>query len=137
VVVNNGVGGVDDTQEAVDDSLQGSATNYAYATQSMMDALYPAGADGLPDAGFFPANDFHPDVQLAFRNNRNGHNARRILANGESYTFSTGSEHLSDFHVFMEVKHEENPVRAAVHFASFLIGLVLMLVIRQVFHHGD
>jgi len=101
VVVNNGAGGMDNTQEAMDDSLQGAPTNYAYVTQSAAEERFPADPEGLPDDGFFPANGFHPDVQLPYRNNDNGHNARRIMANGETYTIRTGSESFSDVHLFM------------------------------------
>lgn len=101
VVVNNGAGGLDPTQEAVDDSMQGVYANYAYVTQSAAEEAYPADPDGLPDDGFFPANDDHPDVRLWYRNNRNGYNARRIMANGESYTIDTGGEKLSQLHLFM------------------------------------
>jgi hypothetical protein len=101
LVVNNGAGGVDNTQEAMDDSLQGAPTNYAYLTQSAAAERYPTDPDGLPDDGFFPASSFHPDVQLAYRNNRNGHNARRIMTNGEAYEISTGSERFSEIHLFM------------------------------------
>ncbi len=123
VVVNNGAGGIDDTQEAVDDSLQGSSTNYAYVTQSVMEAMYPADADGLPDDGFFPANDFHPDVRLAFRNDKNGHNAHRILTNGESYTFSTNSEHFSDLHLFMAAGQGDVGVTIELTYSSFNVVL--------------
>jgi zinc and cadmium transporter len=34
-----------------------------------------------------------------------------------------------------EVKHEESPARAGVHFLSFLLGLSLLLFIRVLFHH--
>jgi len=55
----------------------------------------------LPDNGFFPANDDHPDVPLWYRNNNNGDNARRIMANGESYPVDTGGEKFSQLHLFM------------------------------------
>jgi hypothetical protein len=101
VVVNNGTGALDDTQESVDDTTQGIYANYAYVTQSAAQEVYPADPDGLPDDAFFPANDDHPDVQLAYRNNSDGYNARRIMANNESYSIDTGGEKFSELHVFM------------------------------------
>jgi hypothetical protein len=132
VVVNNRAGGIDNTQEAVDDSLQGAATNYAYATQSAMETINPALADGLPDDGFFPASDFHPDVQLSFSNDKNGRNARRILTNGESYTFSTGAEHLSDFHIFVAAGQGDVAITIEFTYSSF--GKVFSVIVPDWFN---
>jgi hypothetical protein len=76
VILNNGSGGYDPTQDAIDGS------NYVALTQGVASALGGSSAVGLPNDGSFAANASHPAVQLAYRNDDNGNNAARVLATG-------------------------------------------------------
>ena len=60
----------------------------------------PTTGNGLPDDGFFPANAFHPDVQLDYRNADNGDNIRQ-LGTAESFTVSqVAGFSFSQLHLF-------------------------------------
>ncbi len=106
VVVNNGAPGpaFDPSQESI--GLNTLATNnFCFMSQSV--AVASAGAltpNGLPDSAFFAANGFHPDVQLAFRNNQDyttGTNARRITSLTESFFFDVTPAIYSFVHLYL------------------------------------
>ncbi|WP_287627159.1 MULTISPECIES: Ig-like domain-containing protein [unclassified Microcystis] len=51
-----------------------------YGNPDGYQATYPAAVHGLPDDGFFPANTYHPEIQLGYNNADDGNNA--VLLNG-------------------------------------------------------
>lgn len=75
VVVNTSGTGLDTTQNSIDSS------DYCLLTQSAAEFLLGSLGNGLPDDGFFAANNFHPDVQLVYSNTSDGLNAIRISGN--------------------------------------------------------
>src|SRR6516165_2172772 len=111
VVVNKPANSpVDTTQSPVDRNNGNGNGNWAFLTQSAANALHPPGAtpDGLPDNGFFAANSFHPDVQLAVNNESNGINARRADIDGLvlpvsqfGFTLAVPANTYQEIHVFM------------------------------------
>ena len=100
IIANNGTGVLDPTQVAADDSTSGVA-NTILVTQGAAEELNPSDPDGLPNDGFFPADTLHPDVQLAYRNDDDGPNARRLLDNGNSLMFDVPSDRYDELHIFM------------------------------------
>ena len=79
VVVNDGSGFNDPTQDPIDSGFD-LTQNFCFPTQSVANAaaVPPQTPDGLPDSAFFPANAFHPDVQLSWSNDDDGLNAWRL-----------------------------------------------------------
>jgi hypothetical protein len=79
VVLNDGTGVLDPTQQPIDQGLVASG-NFCFMTRSVAEAtaVAPQTPDGLPDDAFFAAGAFHPDVQLAWDNADDGLNAWRL-----------------------------------------------------------
>ncbi len=112
VIVNRRRGGTDITQSPID-SPAFAQTNFSLLTQSAAEAFLPASPDGLPDDGFFPANSFHPNVQLNYRNGDSGNNARRLSRPGQFFVpvpsgayddihlFATSGQGASEFQVLL------------------------------------
>ena len=100
IIANNGTGVLDPTQVAADDSTSG-VSNTILLTQGAAEELNPSDPDGLPNDGFFPADTLHPDVRLAYRNDNDGPNARRVFDNGDSFMFDVPSDRYEELHMFM------------------------------------
>ncbi|MEH2406818.1 MAG: putative Ig domain-containing protein [Nostoc sp.] len=49
--------------------------------------------NGLPDNGLFSATNFHPDIQLSYRNSDNGYNAHLIKTSTGSFTFNVSGQY--------------------------------------------
>lgn len=81
LVVNDGSGMNDPTQDAVDLGLIPTG-NYCFMTQSVADAaaIVPQTPDGLPDDAFFASAGLHPDVHLSWSNDDDGLNAWRLAS---------------------------------------------------------
>ncbi|MFM6614820.1 MAG: DUF4347 domain-containing protein, partial [Microcystis panniformis] len=83
----------DSNQDSIDLSYN------IFLTQSDAQAGIPNDANGLPDNGFFPANQFHPDIQLSYRNSDNGANARYLDTNGSSFTVAANGKTYKELHL--------------------------------------
>ncbi|MEH2314295.1 MAG: DUF4347 domain-containing protein [Nostoc sp.] len=86
-IVNRTGGVTDTTQTAVD------ATNRALITQSFATFANSTLGNGLPDNGLFSATNFHPDIQLSYRNSDNGYNAHLIKTSTGSFTFNVSGQY--------------------------------------------
>ncbi|HEV3062791.1 MAG TPA: putative Ig domain-containing protein, partial [Vicinamibacterales bacterium] len=117
VIITKPAGGAVDTdQTSVDRNISGG--DWSMFTQSAASALKPASdpvATGLPDNGFFPANAFHPDVQLSFNNQTDGNNVRRADVDGLvapvsqfAFTLNVPQNNYTDLHVFLTSGHGQS-----------------------------
>ena len=86
-IVNRTGGVTDTTQTAVD------ATNRALITQSFATFADSTLGNGLPDNGLFSATNFHPDIQLSYKNSDNGYNAHLIKTSTGSFTFNVSGQY--------------------------------------------
>jgi hypothetical protein len=91
VIVNQNNGVTDTTQDGIDKS------NSNLITQSF--AATTAGGIGLPDNGLFAANNFHPEIQLQYRNTDNGNNVRLIKTTTGSFDFQVQQNTYSEVHI--------------------------------------
>jgi hypothetical protein len=105
VIVNGNTSGLDPTQDPVDN------VSYSLATQKAMESTCSFVPKGLPNDGLFPANSKHPLVQLAYRNNRNGMNARRSEA-GDAFTVLVPQAKYQKVHLFMTSGDDPSDVKA-------------------------
>jgi hypothetical protein len=99
VVLNDGTGVLDPTQDPIDLGILGS-DNFCFPTQSVAVRLNPASPDGLPDDAFFPADAFHPDVRLSWNNADDGLNARRIAAMPDLFTLPVPPAAYTEVHLY-------------------------------------
>ena len=90
-IVNRNNGVTDTTQDGIDKS------NSNLITQSF--AATTAGGIGLPDNGWFAANNFHPEIQLQYRNTDNGNNIRLIKTTTGSFDFQVQENTYSEVHI--------------------------------------
>ncbi|MFN5064402.1 MAG: calcium-binding protein, partial [Aphanizomenon sp.] len=81
----------DTTQDGID------IGNNNLITQSF--AATTAGGIGLPDNGLFAANNFHPEIQLQYRNTDNGNNVRLITTTTDSFDFQVEKNTYSQVHI--------------------------------------
>lgn len=100
LVVNDGTGVLDPTQDPID---LGTFTtdNFCFPTASA--ALRLAGVatpDGVPDDALFPADAYHPDVQLWWRNDDDGRNGRRTAAAIDRFTLDVPVARYTELHLF-------------------------------------
>jgi len=109
-IVNN-AGTVDTTQTSID--LQ----NNALLTQAFAVGVGPATANGLPNDGFFAANTFHPDIQLAYRNSDDGNNAR-LLTSAGSFTFNVPANNYKDIHLAVTSTQGNSDVRLTLNYSD-------------------
>ena len=86
-IVNRTGGVTDTTQTAID------AGNKALITQSFATSADSTLGNGLPDNGLFSATNFHPDIQLSYRNSDNGNNAHLIKTSTGSFTFNVSGQY--------------------------------------------
>ncbi|HCQ21199.1 MAG: hypothetical protein AN481_13110 [Aphanizomenon flos-aquae LD13] len=91
VIVNQNNGVTDTTQDGID------MGNNNLITQSF--AATTAGGIGLPDNGLFAANNFHPEIQLQYRNTDNGNNVRLITTTTDSFDFQVEKNTYSQVHI--------------------------------------
>jgi hypothetical protein len=70
-------------------------------TQSAAAARFPSDPDGLPDHGLFAATQFHPEVQLAYDNDRNGLNAGQLHTDSEFLSFAVPVGRYTELHLFL------------------------------------
>jgi len=85
------------TSDTVQDPI--NTLQQDYVTQSVATAVAAANGKGLPDNGFFPANAFHPAIQLAYRNTDNGNNAWVATSNGQGVNLDIPDAKYSEIHV--------------------------------------
>ncbi|WP_334797850.1 putative Ig domain-containing protein [Nostoc sp.] len=62
-------------------------------TQSFATFANSTLGNGLPDNGLFSATNFHPDIQLSYRNSDNGYNAHLIKTSTGSFTFNVSGQY--------------------------------------------
>ncbi|MCT7961168.1 Ig-like domain-containing protein [Laspinema sp. D1] len=93
VIVNRSQNTTDSYQEGM------SIHQETLVTQSFATFKVGRKGNGLPDNGFFPANTYHPDVQLEYRNSNNNENAK-VLPVHTSYTQKYINRQYSEIHVF-------------------------------------
>lgn len=99
-VVNDGTGALDPTQDPVDQGVFES-DNFCFPSQSAAARLAGGGTpDGVPDDAFFPADAFHPDVQLWWRNDDDGQNARRTSNVADVFTIDVPPGNYAELHLF-------------------------------------
>ena len=89
---------IDSTQAPID-SRDFSQTNYSFMTQSAAWYFLRNDGVGLPDDGYFPATQFHPEIQFAFSNSNTGNNARRLSEPG-SFFVPTPEQSYSNVHLY-------------------------------------
>ena len=95
VIVNTN----DSVQDPIND-LQQDFVTQSVATLAAPPTDNPAtSGKGLPDNGFFPANAFHPAIQLAYRNTDNGNNAWVATSNGQGVNLDIPDAKYSEIHV--------------------------------------
>jgi hypothetical protein len=111
IILNNGSGTYDPTNDSIDGS------QYIAITQSVATALLGSSGVGLPDNGLFAANTDHPDVQLAYSNNDNGNNARRVLA-GTTVTIDVPDRPYAQLQVFAFSTEGSSPMTFTLHYCD-------------------
>ena len=106
-------GTLDTTQSSID------ATNHIFMTQSgaQNHPANPPDPDGLPDDGYFAANGFHPEVQLAYRNTDNGNNVRLVTGAG-NFTFNVPATSYDEVHIFASSTEGSSSVRLTFRYAD-------------------
>jgi hypothetical protein len=99
VVLNDGSGALDPTQDPID--LGGLASdNFCFPTASAAIRLGAATPDGLPDDAFFAADAYHPDLRLGWNNADDGLNARRIAAATDLFSLAVPPGSYSEIHLY-------------------------------------
>jgi ABC-type amino acid transport substrate-binding protein len=112
-VISNRVNGVqDNSQDAVD------TANFLLLTQSDAQAGLGTNGQGLPDSGFFAANQYHPAIQLPYSNENNDVNARFLQNIGESFTINLGNKSYSDIHLAGLATNGSADVRLVITYAD-------------------
>lgn len=99
VILNNGTGTLDPTQDPIDLGALGS-DNFCFPTQSAAAGLAPITPSGVPDDARFLADAFHPDVALWWDNADDGINARRIAAATDVFSVDVPPAPYESVHVF-------------------------------------
>ena len=99
VVVNDGTGTLDPTQDPIDLGALAS-DNFCFPSASAAVRLNPLSPDGVPDDAFFPADAYHPDVRLAWDNADDGLNARRVAAATDAFSVSVPPAAYSEVHLY-------------------------------------
>jgi hypothetical protein len=90
-VINNGMGAIDPTQDAMDGS------GFDLATQSVVTSK--SGTLGLPNDGTFPADANHPQLHLGWNNANDGPNSR-ILLPGDTVWFEVPKETYAGLQIY-------------------------------------
>ncbi|MBD2281570.1 hypothetical protein [Aphanizomenon flos-aquae] len=109
-IVNRNNGVTDTTQDGIDKSNSNLITQSFAAVvfaggislpdgMSVIDGYTNAGGIGLPDNGWFAANNFHPEIQLQYRNTDNGNNIRLIKTTTGSFDFQVQQNTYSEVHI--------------------------------------
>ena len=99
VVLNDGSGTLDPTQDPVDLGALDS-DNFCFPSASAAIRLNPLSPDGLPDDAFFAADAYHPDLRLGWNNADDGLNARRIAAATDLFSLAVPSGSYSEVHLY-------------------------------------
>jgi hypothetical protein len=117
VVVNNGSGTPDPTQDPIDLGVISSG-NFCFPTARTASEFAGAGEtpDGLPDDGFFAAGPFHPNVQLAYHNDDDGLNAWRLAEVLGSITVEIPDGIYTEIHVFATSGDGSSSVDLTLHY---------------------
>ncbi|MEZ6088781.1 MAG: FG-GAP-like repeat-containing protein [Pirellulaceae bacterium] len=116
VIRNRSNGTDDDDNDPVDDS-QGLLVTDAWAISQN------ANGNGLPNDGFFPATAFHPDVQLAYRNDNDGDNAVLLNDLGESVTFNVSASEIESLTLFGFAAQGQSDVELTLNYADGSVSL--------------
>ena len=82
---------VDTTQDGIDIGNNNLITQAFAATTT--------GGIGLPDNGLFAANNFHPEIQLQYRNYNDGNNVRLIKTTTGSFDLQVEQNTYSQVHI--------------------------------------
>lgn len=115
VILNYTGGALDTTQTGLD--TLGSVLLTQSAAQNHPSA--PTDPDGLPDNGFFPANTYHPDVQLAYHNDDSGDNVRLIpLYSTGSFIFNVPNANYTEVHIFALSTEGPSQIRLTFHYSD-------------------
>ncbi|WOB45037.1 DUF4347 domain-containing protein [Thermoleptolyngbya oregonensis NK1-22] len=102
------------------DSIQDSIDNQTNVmiTQSVATAIGGANGQGLPDNGFFAANAFRPNMQLAYSNTNNGNNVWFATANGQSMNFAVPPGQYSEVHIAVLSTEGASSMRLTFHYSD-------------------
>lgn len=98
VILNRQGDSVDRTQSPIDTSAF-AQSNSVFLTQGAASLFSDSSPDGLPDDGFFPATPFHPEIQLAYRDEDSGVNARSVREPA-SFTIDVPNTRYEEIHLF-------------------------------------
>lgn len=108
VVVNYHNDTFDSTQDPID-AGNNEGGNFCFLTESAAKQFDPPSPNGLPDNGFFSANEDHPDVQLAFNNDDNNPNVLRVNSSPEEpFSFTVPLAHYTTLHFFLTSGDNQN-----------------------------
>lgn len=127
VVLNDGTGTLDPTQDPIDLG-QFASDNFCFPTTSAATRLAPISPDGLPDDGFFAATARHPDVQLHWRNDDDGLNARRASAVTDSFTISVPPGPYREVHLYFTTGDGTADVSLSLAYATGAVGDAILFV---------
>ncbi len=111
-IVNRTGGVTDTTQTGID------VNGNALITQSFATFTGGASGNGLPDNGFFAANAFRPDIQLAYSNTDNGNNARLIATSTGSFTFTVPANQYPAIHLAVTSTEGSSSIRVIMNYSD-------------------
>lgn len=111
IVNGTTLGNLDESQVSVDD------TGTSLITQGAAGVLESCTGDpdGLPNKGRFAANGDHPLVELAYRNSKDGKNARRSPA-ADRYRIAVPHRRYRAIHVFATSGDGDATMRVKLHY---------------------
>ena len=89
--------GVANRSNGIDDPSNDHFGDLILTTESYAQAAFTDG-HGLPDDGFFPANEFHPDIQLNYHNDDDGLNSL-MVETGDSVTIDARGGYFDSVHL--------------------------------------
>ncbi|MFM6511804.1 MAG: proprotein convertase P-domain-containing protein, partial [Microcystis panniformis] len=112
VIVNRTGGVTDTTQTGID--VEGNA----FISQSFATFSDSLNGNGLPDAGFFAANSYHPSIQLGYSNSDNGNNARLITTSTGSFTVNIPSGQYRAIHLAVTSTEASSNLRLILNYTD-------------------
>ncbi|MFM6064948.1 MAG: hypothetical protein ACKPAE_21800, partial [Microcystis panniformis] len=112
VIVNRTGGVTDTTQTGID--VEGNA----FISQSFATFSDSLNGNGLPDAGFFAANSYHPSIQLGYSNSDNGNNARLITTSTGSFTVNISSGQYRAIHLAVTSTEASSNLRLILNYTD-------------------
>lgn len=89
--------GIANRSNGTNDSANDHFEDIILTTNSFAEAAFTDGR-GLPNDGFFPANEFHPDIQLNYHNDDDGLNSLMVEP-GDTVTIDARGGHFDSIHL--------------------------------------